>query len=477
MQSQTEQTEYCLTAKNEVGEREECETVKVFRIIEFKADPTCVSSGDSSTLSWKVAEGINGSNSVSIDNTIGNRSSNCSRDSNRIETVCTGNYSLSGLTAANNSYTLTAKKPVTDLTDLTMSAAVQVSGSCPSSINQPRVSSVLFRDCEDCPQMTAFDFVNALSDSLSHSSPSSSKNVNTYAGKNKNLHTSENSNSNQSSESIYKGESEESLSSSSAGSEMNNEEGSLAHSTVSSDVSGGVSSLRFSKNMDPAQSDDVSQESLVQYSVSNKITNSQYQTCVNEGACSHIRSLENGNPPMYLSQNQQALDSVVSSVGVSPLDSLESSGNPLLEHGDSPIVSISLSSALQYARWLSEKTEQPYGVLADPSWADGVENFEREISESFVGNTSGVDEAFIFMKRSDRNLHLTEVHTDDEGALYFMHPENVNVAEFYEDTLDRMQSSDSLQGALAVPILPEGEDISNNFMMFNSGFYVVLPSP
>ena len=176
-------TQYTIKAENALGNVSRNIKVKVFRVKEYTRTPRCIPSGGSAQLAWKVAEGINGADSVTItpgvgrDPAVGNQSSTCSDDRHGIERVCTGRVSVSpdlgGDTFRWAPYHLTAKKPTGVANDISSSASCDSTSLCvavgigtpipacsPSgSIEPPKVSG-LFQECRVCPKMAGWSSLN-----------------------------------------------------------------------------------------------------------------------------------------------------------------------------------------------------------------------------------------------------------------------------------------------------------------------------
>ena len=459
-------TQYCLKAENtRLGLLKRiCTTVKVFRIVEFKAVPTCVSSGGASTLSWKVAEGINGANSVSLDNSIGSKSSNCVTSHN-IETICSGTHILSSLSATNN-YILTAKKPSGIRADLTSSSVqVEVSGSCTSSArSQKKVSSVL-QDCQVCPRMAGWGFFNG-SNVSHHDSSSSSSSSSSYS-------------LDQQIRRIGTQQSDVKPNLQKIKNSLNGDtrEENLVHAVVEKTDS------------DLEKRDSTSQEK--RYFVSDdKITHSQYQACVDEGFCSSVIPFGESLSSSINEQTQVEESYSLSQDGLQsmPLQEFEV-GHSFQEDSfwseneeikGQPVALISLSSAMQYAQWLSEKTGKSYGVLADPTWADGIENSSTEDFKNFTS--------------------LSPLYNRNGVLLYAVHSKELQSSAAYDSLIESLLGSEQVETLQSSDIsamenerafdsnnhssaevlspndaLSQGTSSMGGGVIFRSGFHVVRP--
>ena len=477
-------TKYCLRAKNALGFSENCKTVRVFRVIDFTASRACVPSGGSSNLSWKVAEGKSGSQSVEITNSLDSNNldgrSTCTLDSNRIETVCTGIYNLSGLTST-VTYTLIAKKPLSSLSDITHSdtQAVQV-GSCPSSSIPPKVSQTpaswsqkyissadsniykqasqsSFQDCENCPQMLDLDLFNAVSKTLSNHNSRPTVSIpalNRISGNPFN-------------------------------------EDDLWNNGYKQNATETEAFMYDSSSP---------QEILPQYSMSLKITHRQYQACVDEGACSPLSDEESLSSARKiniesfekLSLENKNFEESHSSQPIHTLNPMETSlldskqiGN-LYEDNlyewvshkeDLPIAPISLHSAMEYAQWLSEMTGKPYGILADHEWVSEIEDFASMEDMTPAAHL--------------KNLKASPIFTQD-GVLYFIHSQETNTSAEYSRGLEQaLENTFSFDDSLTLPIDERDEsslklglpileesispDHSLGHAIFRSGFHVARP--
>ena len=475
-QSVTRTTKYVLKAENAVGERSLPLKVKVFRVKELTRNPGCIPRGGSSQLEWKVAEGINGANSVTIvpeaarDPRVGNQSSTCVDDRHGIESVCTGTVSVSPDLGGENyrwaPYHLTAKRPTGVATDISgcgnykCRIAVRV-GTCPSSgsIEKPKVSS-FFQDCPVCPKMVRWKSLNI------------SKMFGPGHSLDQQMRWIGNS---QSDLKPYLQKSKESL-------DGNNLEESLANKDVFETA-----------DSDRGNGDRISQE---------KITYSEYQACVDEGFCSllsvgdSLSSVIDENIGEFNEQETSLSQDVLQGTSLQEQGSDQNSsaeflsdGSPLAsveggyssqedsENGEDGPVTFSLSSAMQYARWLSEKTEKSYGVLADPFWADG---FENSSTEDFGNFTS-----------------LSLIYNQNGILLYAFHPRELQSSAVYghlikslleSEQIETLQSSDLSENETAfdepannnhppVETLSSDQDFSQGMsgFIFRSGFHVVRP--
>ena len=452
-------TKYILRAENAVGESERSITVKVFRVIEFTADPACISSGGSSRLSWKVAEGVNGANSVSIDNSVGNQSSSCSTVRG-IETICSGSVSVNP--SANTTYNLTAKKPTGIDTDITGNSATVSVGGCSGLNPQKKVSSVL-QDCSVCPKMFNWKFLKGSSNS--DSGYSLDQQMRWIGNSQLDLEPY-----------LQKGEMPVS------------EEGLVEQ----------ADSIRDNK-------DRTSQEKHV----SGKITYSEYQACVDEGVCSPlsmggslslmidrqtiIGEFNEQDTPLSqesTSLQEQGSDQNLSAEFVSEGSSLgsveggysSSEGFENEEVESDPVAFISLSSALEYARWLSDKTEKSYGVLADPLWADGVEDsspgdFEKFNSFSPLYNQNGV----LLYAVHSKEFHPSTVYSGLIESLLENEQREIsqgsNLSAMEGETAfdDESVSHNHSSVEALHPDQGFSQGLSSDGFIFRSGFHVIRP--
>ena len=137
----THTTTYTLTALNDCGSVTETATVTVDRseanpvIHEFTANPETISSGDSSTLFWRVSAPVGGTiTSLSIDQSVGSVLSADNADGVDVSPTASTTYTLTAKSSATNSTTATVTVTVAAATaplinsftaDLTMITAGQ----------------------------------------------------------------------------------------------------------------------------------------------------------------------------------------------------------------------------------------------------------------------------------------------------------------------------------------------------------------